>query len=141
MTFLAPPAPIVVDASITVGAAMGEGPASRVVASWQGRNLMLLAPPLLWPETANALIRRHRLSAVDALQALRALEATGIEPADRGLGGVEAALVLADRHGLSVYDATYLWLAIDIDGELATLDADLARAAEAEGVALAIPLA
>ena len=41
--------------------------------------------------------------------------------------------------GLSVYDATYLWLAIDIDGELATYDADLARAAEAEGVPLAIP--
>jgi predicted nucleic acid-binding protein len=54
---------------------------------------------------------------------------------------VEAALVLADRHRLSVYDATYLWLAIDIDAELATFDADLARAAVAEGVALALPLA
>ncbi len=40
----------------------------------------------------------------------------------------------ADRHRLSVYDATYLWLAIDVDGELATFDRDLARAAAAEGV-------
>ena len=48
------------------------------------------------------------------------------------------ALALAERHRLSVYDATYLWLAIDVDGELATFDRDLARAAAAEGVPLAL---
>lgn len=47
-------------------------------------------------------------------------------------------MVLAERHRLSVDDASYLWLAIDVDGELATLDRDLARAAVAEGVALAL---
>ena len=48
--------------------------------------------------------------------------------------------MLAERHRLSVYDATYLWLAIDVDGELATFDRALATAAEAEGVPLAIEL-
>ena len=37
-----------------------------------------------------------------------------------------------------MYDATYLWLAIDVDGELATFDRALARAAMAEGVPLAL---
>ena len=50
------------------------------------------------------------------------------------------AVALAAQHGLSVYDATYLWLAMDVDGELATFDRDLARAATAEGVPLAIKL-
>jgi predicted nucleic acid-binding protein len=39
---------------------------------------------------------------------------------------------------LTVYDATYLWLAVDVDGELATFDRALVRAAQAEGVGLAI---
>jgi predicted nucleic acid-binding protein len=59
-----------------------------------------------------------------------------VEPADRGLPGLLGAVELADRHGLSVYDALYLDLALDIDGELATLDRDLAAAAAAEGVTL-----
>ena len=51
---------------------------------------------------------------------------------------IRIALLLAERHHLSVYDATYLSLAIDVDGELATFDRDLARAARAEGVPLAL---
>ena len=65
------------------------------------------------------------------------LAALGVETADRRPKGVVFALALAERHRLSVYDATYLCLAIDIDGELATLDRALARAAIAEGVPLA----
>jgi predicted nucleic acid-binding protein len=62
----------------------------------------------------------------------------GIAIADRGPDGIDGAVVLADRHGLTVYDAAYLWLAIDVDGELATFDQALIRAAQAEGVELAI---
>ena len=53
-------------------------------------------------------------------------------PEEPGLEGLE----LADRHRLSVYDAIYLDLALDVEAELATLDRDLARAAAAEGVPL-----
>ena len=40
---------------------------------------------------------------------------------------------MADRHGLSVYDAGYLELAQSMEGELATLDRRLAVAAIAAG--------
>ena len=63
--------------------------------------------------------------------------AAGIETADRGPVGVAHAGVLAEQHRLSTYGATYLWLAIDVDGELATFDRALATAAMAEGVRLA----
>ena len=44
------------------------------------------------------------------------------------------ALALADRHDLSVYDATYLELALRMRLPLATLDRALAVAARAAGV-------
>jgi predicted nucleic acid-binding protein len=43
---------------------------------------------------------------------------------------------LAERHGLTSYDAAYLELAIRLNLPLATLDADLRKAALAEGVPL-----
>jgi predicted nucleic acid-binding protein len=134
-----PPA-VVVDASITIGAAVSEPPAIEALGALQDRAAVLLAPPLIWVETANSLVRRHRFSLPDATFVLRSMERLGLESADRGLDGLVEAMSLADRHGLSVYDAAYLWLAVDLDAELATLDRDLARAAEAEGVTLAITL-
>jgi predicted nucleic acid-binding protein len=51
---------------------------------------------------------------------------------------VEArVLALARGHGLTVCDALYLELALRREAALMTLDAALARAAEAEGVARA----
>ena len=41
---------------------------------------------------------------------------------------------LAATHRITVYDALYLQLALDLNGELATLDADLRLAATAEGL-------
>jgi predicted nucleic acid-binding protein len=49
----------------------------------------------------------------------------------------EAELLrLARRHGLTAYDASYLELARRDALPLATLDADLTRAARAEGLSL-----
>ena len=58
----------------------------------------------------------------------------GVETADRGLPGLLGAVELAARHRLTVYDALYLDLAVDVDAELATLDRDLAAAAASEGL-------
>ena len=44
------------------------------------------------------------------------------------------SLVLADRHGLTLYDATYLELALHYRLPLASYDAALQRAAESAGV-------
>jgi predicted nucleic acid-binding protein len=138
VTFVAGDPPVVVDASITVGAVTGEALAEASLLGWASANRMMLAPVHIWLETANVLVRGLRLSALDASQLLAALVRVGIGIADRGAHGLDAAVLLADRHGLSVYDAMYLWLAMDVDGELATFDRQLVRAAEAEGVALAI---
>lgn len=138
MTFAAPPVPVVLDASITVGMATGEEPAINAALAAARGGGMLIAPAHVWIETANALVRGRRHSPLDVVQVLEDMARMGIETADRGLEGLRAAIGLAERHRLSVYDAAYLWLAIDVDGELATLDQQLARAAAAEGVALVI---
>ena len=97
---------------------------------------MLLAPAHFPAETANALIRGKSLAAGDASARLDRLFASGVEIADRGIVGLNEALHLAELHGLTVYDAMYLQLALDVEAELATVDSSLRRAAESEGVTL-----
>ncbi len=95
--------------------------------------------PALWPvETANALLvatRRRRITQ-DEWSGIRAhLDALPIEvdpvSASRTWG---VALDLASAHGISVYDATYLELAMRLRMPLTTLDRDLEAAARSAGV-------
>jgi len=72
-------------------------------------------PPLLWDELA-------RLP-IDTEPALTAVQAKEV-------------LVLGEKHGLTVYDLAYLELARRSQFPLGTLDADLRKAAQAEGVEL-----
>jgi predicted nucleic acid-binding protein len=137
VTFLAPLPPIVADASVAVDGLLAEPRAGAAWQRWAGEARLLLAPAIIWPEVGHALLRRG-MPATEVASRLDVLQAAGLETADRGPRGVAMALALAERHRLSVYDATYLWLAIEIDGELATRDAALARAAVAEGVPLAL---
>jgi len=137
----AAPVPVVIDASVTVDLALGHRPElPERVASWIAAGRMLLAPAIHWTEVGHAVLRGLGGDAIAAARRLEIVEQTGIETADRGAAGVRMAMALAERHRLSVYDATYLWLAIDVDAELATFDAELARAATAEGVPLALPV-
>lgn len=139
MTFVVEPAPVVVDASVVVALVREEEPAiERAWLGWFEEGRQVFAPPLIWSEVANALLRGRRLPATVVASLLEELEASGLEVADRGPVGVRASLDLADRHGLTVYDASYLWLAIDLDAELATTDRALVRAARAEEVGLAV---
>lgn len=139
MSFMPDLPPVIVDASVAVDLAVGERPETpSAVRDWIAGGRLLLAPASAWTEMGHAILRRLDGDAVGASRRLEQVEATGLETADRGPAGVRMAMLLAERHGLSVYDATYLWLAIDVDGDLATHDRDLARAAVAEGVALAM---
>ena len=136
MTFTVPAAPIVVDASFIVDGLIGNERAAAAMGRWAEAGRMLLGPAIVWPEIASAL-RKRRSPAGLITRDLDLVVAAGLETADRGPIGVAYASGLAERHRLSTYDATYLWLAIDVDGELATFDRALATAAAAEGVRLA----
>jgi predicted nucleic acid-binding protein len=139
VTFTAATVPVIVDASVAVDLAVGDRPETPdAFDAWINQGRMLLAPAVAWTEIGHAILRRLDGDAIRASRRLSRVEATGLETADRGPSGVAIAMGLAERHRLSVYDATYLWLAIDVDGELATFDRALAKAATAEGVPLAI---
>jgi len=97
--------------------------------------------PAIWRlEVANILetgVLRHRADAAfrDATLADLALLPIHLDPhTDRQAWG--ATLVLAERHGLTLYDASYLELAQRRGLALATLDGELRAAATTESVAL-----
>ena len=98
--------------------------------------------PAHWPlEVANGLLaaeRRGRLDAADTDRARRLLNDLEIEIVPVELS-TAAGMVLdtARSHGLSAYDAAYLDLATFRGLALATLDADLSRAAQAAQVEIA----
>jgi predicted nucleic acid-binding protein len=97
--------------------------------------------PELWRlEVANTLnvgIRRGRISQTNRSGILVDLENLPIsidgETRKHTWG---RTLDLADQHGLTVYDATYLELALRLALPLASLDEDLRNAARHEGLAL-----
>ncbi len=92
-----------------------------------------LVPSLWWFEVRNTLIvseRRGRVTEADVATFLRGLNRLGVS-VDRSPNETEV-LSLARRHRLTVYDVSYLELAQREGVPLATLDADLARAARAE---------
>lgn len=139
MTSAADSAPVIVDASVAVELAIGaREDVPSAWRTWLVEGRMVLVPAVHWTEVGHVLLRRAGRNVGEAVQRMTMLEGAGLEVADRGPGGVRLALALAARHRLSVYDATYLWLAIDVDGELATFDRALAAAAVAEGVPLAL---
>jgi predicted nucleic acid-binding protein len=139
MTFSAPLPPVVVDASFAVEALLEGGPSLERWVEWIRDGRMRLVPAHFWAELANALLLGRRFEPGRAALTVGAAARAGLETADRGLAGVADALDLASRHRLTEYDALYLQLAADVDGELATLDRDLARAARAEGVGVVAP--
>lgn len=97
--------------------------------------------PDLWRiEIANCLtiaMRRSRMTAAERSESLSDLADLPITTdKDTGLHIWSDTLTLADRHNLTVYDATYLELALRLALPLATLDNDLRKAAQLEHVAL-----
>ena len=133
--FAVAPAPVVVDASFAVEVLDGPATYRAIWRTWISGERPILVPGHFWVEVGNALLRGLRLSAIDAAARLERLAASGPEIADRGADGVRDVLALADQFRLTAYDALYLQLALDTDGELATLDSRLAAAARSLGVA------
>jgi predicted nucleic acid-binding protein len=85
------------------------------------------APSLFWFETRNLFLVAERCGRLQPGEAATSMaQLRGFPILDEGTGADRLVLALAERHGLSGYDATYL--------PLATLDKKLATAARAQGV-------
>ncbi len=97
--------------------------------------------PSLWPtEVTNVLltaVHRGRLDSAAAAATRRLLQALpiAVDPFDRSRAFDETVSIAA-KHDLTTYDACYLELARRKGIPLATMDAGLHKAAEAEGVPL-----
>jgi predicted nucleic acid-binding protein len=101
-----------------------------------------VAVPTLWCyEVANILtlkLRKNKISAAahdDAMQCVRDFQLS-IDPMSPEMATFGTAVVLARRHGLTVYDASYLELALRLNVPLASLDGDLVQAARQNRVAI-----
>ncbi len=129
----------VLDASLTIAWLVREEAAPEADAVLDMLVEQPATVPELWHlEVANVLLmamRRKRISpdVLDIL--LRRLQMLPIETVhmvrDFRMNDI---LALARREGLTVYDATYLHLALQLGLPLATLDGDLRAAAERNGV-------
>ncbi|MGH6904730.1 MAG: type II toxin-antitoxin system VapC family toxin [Geminicoccaceae bacterium] len=116
----------VVDASALAALLFGEPDGAAVAERLRGGELF--APALLPFEVANVCVkkmRRHpdqRDALIAAFGMLNRMEVGVVEVEHR------EALVLAERSGLTAYDASYLWLASRMSAELVTLDQQLTAA-------------
>jgi predicted nucleic acid-binding protein len=98
-----------------------------------------VAPSIWWFEVRNAFVvaeRRKRISKAVTRKVVGALEMLPIT-VDRAAVG-DTLMRLARAHGLSVYDAAYLELAMRISAPLASLDRALIKAARTEDVDVVI---
>jgi predicted nucleic acid-binding protein len=114
---------VVVDASIAIKWYVPEIH-SEAAAKLLSSRYELIAPDLLLPEAANVIWKktaRRELTEKEGRAALAELLAVGIElfPSSRY---VEAALILANATGTTVYDSLYLAVAVSTRAQLVTAD-------------------
>ncbi|MGH2407382.1 MAG: type II toxin-antitoxin system VapC family toxin [Candidatus Limnocylindrales bacterium] len=135
MTFSAPRVPVVVDASLAIEQIVETSPQGSVRwMSWVDVGWPLLVPAHFWPEVANAMLVGNRFDPGRTRLEIGLLRAEGVESVAPHERRLLEAIELAAIHGLSVYDALYVQLALETDGTLGTLDVAMRRAAEAEGI-------
>ena len=140
----------VLDASVTMSWLLGDArPADRkysetVLDALQDPDRVARVP-LTWAlEISNVVARAEGRGFVEEAQSEAFLEMLGgvaIQPDDATFArALTDTLHLAHRYGLSSYDASYLELALRAGLSLATLDADLSKAARKAGVKRFVPV-
>ena len=129
--------PMVMDASVAVAIARNEldGPAAQAALITRTRTgSKVVVPSHFWLEVSNTLLRRRRWTGAAVFEAIHLLDRLGLETVDLDRPTILSAVDLAERHGLTPYDAMYLALAHSIDGALMTFDRALRAAAGARAV-------
>jgi predicted nucleic acid-binding protein len=117
----------VTDASVIAAALFGEDGHAEALALLHGRTLH--APHLLDNEIANVGLKKLRRERLAREAIVAALQAYARLPIERHAVDAESVVAIAERHGLTAYDAAYLHVAEQLDAPLATLDEKLAAAA------------
>jgi predicted nucleic acid-binding protein len=118
----------VVDASAIAAIIFGE-PEAESVAVHLGDS-PLVAPALFRFEVANICwkkLRRYPDKRELLIESFGWLDHFDVQEAEVVMPQV---ILLAEREGLTAYDASYLWLALEFDADLVTLDRPLREAFE-----------
>lgn len=120
---------VVVDASVAVKWFIPEE-LSADARMFLSTEYELLAPDLLWAELGNVLWKKHRRRELDPHTARRLLRDFARVPIEYHASErwTEAALELAIRHGVTVYDGLYLALAAGNRCRVVTADRRLHEA-------------
>ncbi len=117
----------VVDCSAIAALVFGEPGDDKMAARLTG--VRLAAPGLLDLELASVCLKKRWREPEQAERLLDSFVARGALGITLHDVDVHSALLLAERHRLSVYDACYLWLSRHLNAPLVTLDRRLAEAA------------
>jgi len=114
---------LVVDASALGALIFSEPKAEEVAARLEGGTIA--APSLLWFELASICLKKIKAHPRQKEELLRAFVLSGRLNIQRIEVDQPEVVQLAMQTGLTTYDASYLWLARQLRGELVTLDEEL----------------
>jgi predicted nucleic acid-binding protein len=131
--------PVVVDTSAAIAIIREEAAgvaAARIIRTAELAGTRVVVPSHFWLEVLNPLLTRYRARGLDVIQAIHELDRLGFETIEIDRPLVLSTLDLAERHGLTAYDAMYLALAISLDGRLLTFDEQLRLASGARAIAI-----
>jgi predicted nucleic acid-binding protein len=117
----------VVDASALGALAFGEPKADEINKALQ--DATMVAPALLWFEVASICLRKMKAHPSEGDQLLKAFALA--RQLDIKMVEVEHSEVveLAKEADITTYDASYLWVTLQVKGELVTLDEKMRKAA------------
>lgn len=121
----------VVDASVVLQWLL-ELPSARSTEILEGHlngSESLVAPELLNYEVGNVLVTKVKLTSQDASELFGHFIDLGIETYSLGADEYQTSLDIACRYKLTVYDASYLALALALEVKLVTADKRLATRA------------
>jgi predicted nucleic acid-binding protein len=115
----------VVDASALGALVFGEPKAETIASALT--NASLVAPALLWFELASICLKKIKAHPTQKTMILKAFNLADRLTIDIAEVNHSAVITLAKETGLTTYDASYVWLAKQLKGELVTLDAKMLR--------------
>ena len=135
---------IVVDCSVLIAGLLPdevERQAELLLEELQHGRTVAVVPSLFYQEISNALPMAYRRKRINRDVLQQYLDVITILPVTVDTAAVtqgsmmKTVCELAEKHGLTTYDASYLELALRLDLPLATLDTDLYNVAFEIGVA------